>query len=343
MRDCVRTGATLATTGFCSLALFAAPAAASAELTWSAPAAVDPEASGVALNRVACPSTTQCTAVDGQGQEVTFNPQAPQGPTTVLISSHPLTGVACPSTTQCTAVDGQGQEVTFNPQSSTGETATKIDPGAIPLGLVCPSASLCTSVDDTGQAVTFNPQSGQMLASGVVDPGRILVGVDCPGSSTSKCAAVDSSGGAVLFDPQAPASQTPTQRTAYGPAAVAAVYATKAAALHRFQADVGGILKALRKLDPPAVSQPGYEAQIGALEGMRSSAGRLATALVNGPQGYVQRVLAQFDRAATSSQTVPAQKAQIAAIRGYDAQVARLAKLSQAAELERLRLTNTLT
>jgi hypothetical protein len=65
-------------------------------------------------------------------------------------------------------------------------------------------------------------------------------------------------------------------------------------------------------------------------------------ALAGGPHGNVQQLLIQFDRAATSNQTLAAQKARIAAVRAYDRASARLNKLTRAAELERLHLANNL-
>lgn len=209
-RDLPRLRVSVGTAVVCSVAMLTAPAAARAGLSWSGPDAVDPQAAGVALNRLACPATTQCTAVDANGQEVTFNPQSPEDPASAVLSTYALSGVACPSTSQCTAVDLSGQEVTFNPQSPNGGTHSEVDASGIPLGLVCPSAAQCTAVDTGGQAVTFNPESPGTPTSGVIDLGRILIGVACPGGSLTKCAAVDSGGGAVLFDPQAPSAQTPT-------------------------------------------------------------------------------------------------------------------------------------
>lgn len=136
---------------------------------------------------------------------------------------------------------------------------------------------------------------------------------------------------------------TSASESAYGASAVAAIYAGKAAALREFQASLNGVLRKLAELRPPAVSNPDYRGQVHAIRGMSSTAGQLATALQAGPQGNVQQLLAQFDRAATSNQTISAQKARIAAIRAYDGQSTRLAKLSQEAELERLRLVNALS
>jgi hypothetical protein len=221
MLRCARLSASIGSAFIVGLVLFSSSASASASLSWSRPQPVDPQAAGIALNRVACPTTTQCTAVDGRGQEVTFNPQSPQNPTVVVISSHTLSGLSCPSSTQCTAVDIAGQEVTFNPQTSAGGSPSEVDPSGIPLSLVCPSTSQCTAVDASGQAVTFNPQSPGNPTPGLINPNHILVSLDCPGSSTTWCAAVDSGGGAVTFNPQSLSQQTPVGVDANSPAAVA--------------------------------------------------------------------------------------------------------------------------
>jgi hypothetical protein len=134
-----------------------------------------------------------------------------------------------------------------------------------------------------------------------------------------------------------------SQQTAFGSAAVTAVYAGKAAALRQFQSSLNRVLAKLRELVPPAVSKPDYTGQVAALRGMSTTAGQLAAALQGGPTSGVQQLLAKFDRAATSNQTISAQKARIAAVRAYDGESTRLAKLSQAAELERLRLANNLS
>ena len=123
---------------------------------------------------------------------------------------------------------------------------------------------------------------------------------------------------------------------------MSAVFASKAAALRRFQATTGAILVQLRRLRPPPVSQPGYKSQVIALREMGTSAGRLAAALASGTASNVGPVLAQFDRAAASTETLAVQKAEIAAARAYDARVSALNALSQKIALERLRLSNDL-
>jgi len=133
-----------------------------------------------------------------------------------------------------------------------------------------------------------------------------------------------------------------SRQSAYGAAAVQAVYLDKAAALRRFQGETGVVLHELRRLRPPAVSRPGYAAQLASLTGMSASAGRLAAVLASGTLSNVQTLLVQFDRAAAHSSTVGVQRAQIAAVRAYDSRSAALDDLSQKVALERLRLSNTL-
>jgi hypothetical protein len=127
-----------------------------------------------------------------------------------------------------------------------------------------------------------------------------------------------------------------------GAGGVSAAYAAKAAALRRFQATLARIVAKLEKLAVPEASRPEYVAQLRALQGMSSTAGQLASALVASPQGNVQALLAQFDRAATSNQSLAVQRAQIAAVRAYDARVAALTALSKRIALERLRIDSTL-
>jgi alpha-tubulin suppressor-like RCC1 family protein len=176
------------------------------------------------LKSVACPSSSQCTAVDQFGREVTFNPISPGTPTSTTIDSgypnefHGFNSVACPSSTQCTAVDDIGQEVTFNPTSPGTPTPTTIDGGYVLASVACPSSTQCTAVDYQGHEVTFNPTS-----PGTPTPTRIGGGspsefqsesVACP--SSTQCTAVGEKGypgeGAqeATFNPISPGTPTPT-------------------------------------------------------------------------------------------------------------------------------------
>jgi hypothetical protein len=133
-----------------------------------------------------------------------------------------------------------------------------------------------------------------------------------------------------------------SQQSAYGAAAVAAVYAEKAAALRSFRSSLEAILAKLRPLKPPAVSRPDYDAQVRSLSGMSADAAKLADALSGGPHGNLQPLLTTFGRDAASAQGASVRKAHLAAVRAYDRQLARINRLSQDAEAERLRLADSL-
>jgi hypothetical protein len=132
------------------------------------------------------------------------------------------------------------------------------------------------------------------------------------------------------------------QTQAYGAAAVSALYAAKAHALRSFQRVATTIAGQLQRLKAPRVSLPQYRIELTSLRGMGMASGRLANALAGGAPGNVRSLLLDFDHAAAATRTHAAQRAQIAAIRAYDARTARLNKLSSAVAVERLRLSNTL-
>lgn len=125
-------------------------------------------------------------------------------------------------------------------------------------------------------------------------------------------------------------------------AAVAVAYELKAAALQRFAATASSTAKALRAIHPPAVWEPAYKTQLASLEGMSSGATHLAQALQSGQAGSFASLMLAFDRAATLSQTVAAQRAQIDAIKAYDRAVQGQNALADKIELERLRLADKL-
>ena len=71
--------------GLAVLGASAAPASA------ASPTKID----STQLDGVACPSTSQCTAVDFGGYEVTFNPNSPGNPTPTKIDTYvPNAGLA---------------------------------------------------------------------------------------------------------------------------------------------------------------------------------------------------------------------------------------------------------
>jgi hypothetical protein len=191
------------------------PGVARAALSWSGPITID-DNGGQGLVAVACPSTTQCTAVDGLGQEVTFNPGSPAIPTPTSIDDDAsLVAVACPTTTQCTAVDGRNQEVTFNPTAPGTPTPVTIDDeesGFGPTAIACPLTTQCTAVDGYGREVSFNPTDPGSPTPVAIENEYNLTGIAC--WSASQCTAVDGFGHELTFNPSAPG--TPTAHTIDG-------------------------------------------------------------------------------------------------------------------------------
>ncbi|HEV3321387.1 MAG TPA: hypothetical protein VG147_04250 [Solirubrobacteraceae bacterium] len=182
------------------------------------------QAAPTRLVGVACPSASQCTAVNAAGQEVTFNPASPGTPTPITIDSlltttyDSLTSIACPSVGQCAAIDAAGQEVTFNPASPGTLTPTTIDhhgaiePGVSPVNFLvsvaCPSSTQCTAVGYNGHEVTFNPASPSTASTMTVGSYQYSYkSVACP--SITQCTAIDSyTRRAVTFNPTSPGTVT---------------------------------------------------------------------------------------------------------------------------------------
>ncbi|MGO9789055.1 MAG: hypothetical protein ACLP8S_05850 [Solirubrobacteraceae bacterium] len=141
------------------------------------------------LNGVACPSTSQCTAVDYAGRQVTFDPTAPRTPTLAMIDTgRHLTGVACPSASQCVAVDDSSRAVEGDP-GNPGSWTVDVLAGANPLnalnGVACSSAAQCVTVDQVGNGFVGSGFVGSAPKLGVsvnIAPvsGRVLV--ELPGT-----------------------------------------------------------------------------------------------------------------------------------------------------------------
>jgi Bacterial Ig-like domain (group 3)/Putative Ig domain len=151
------------------------------------------------LSAVACPSASQCTAVDQLGDAVTFDPGSPGSATTTTIDSGvngALGGVACPSVSQCTAVDNAGRAVTFDPASpmSPAPIVTQIDTTSDNEleGIACASVTACVADDVGGNVVEGDPLSGVAWTATPIAASTLLSGVAC-GSSTA-CVAVDAAG-----------------------------------------------------------------------------------------------------------------------------------------------------
>jgi hypothetical protein len=166
---------------------------------------------------------SQCTAVDSDGNEVTFFPPAQTGASTADVDgAAALTGVSCPASNQCTAVDVNGTAVTFNPTSPAGASSAAIDPDPL-TGIACPAATFCVAIDDAGYAVQFDPQDplGPGYSDDRLDGARWLVSISC--SSVADCLALDDYGFLYLGtgSPSAPSAPTGPAPTAPSPPTVA--------------------------------------------------------------------------------------------------------------------------
>jgi hypothetical protein len=168
------------------LVLALEPASASAAPAWSAPAFLNVGIGNAdtGLTGLACPTSTQCVAVDVSGREVAFNPADPSGWSAYSIDgAHGLAGVSCAAASQCVAVDGLGNEITFDPQQvGASPRPHLIDPG-LPLNAVaCVSTSLCIAADADGQVVGFSPVDPSAARIVSVASGGLL-SLACPSST----------------------------------------------------------------------------------------------------------------------------------------------------------------
>ena len=157
-----------------------------------------------ALTAVACPSVSQCTAVDNFGNEITFDPRARADGVPVSINRYSqLWGIACPAARQCTAAGAHGRVFTFDPTRPATATATVVGPPEFPLvPVACPSSRQCTVVGRDGREVTFDPVSpGARTRARVVGNDEVDA-VACP--SARRCTAIGLDGRVVTFAPRPP-------------------------------------------------------------------------------------------------------------------------------------------
>jgi hypothetical protein len=188
----------------------APPGAAGAALQFSAPVALDDDGGSAQLSSVSCPTSTQCTALDGIGQETTFNPLAPGGFTVHQVEvGAQLEAIACPSSTECVAIDGAlqgtdvGHELTFDPGNPGSVTPHSIDTAPL-VGLACPATNQCVAIDSAGSEVSFDPQNltspaPTKLKLNTSSGAPALNAVAC--SSISECTVVDANGFYYTFNP----------------------------------------------------------------------------------------------------------------------------------------------
>jgi len=161
-----------------------------------------------AITGTACPTATECVAVDSDGSGISYDPSTGRfiKRRFNVEEGEALTGSACSSRTQCTAVDNDGQEITFSPLTGKVITTTAIDASVgldAPSGdsdnelddVSCPGVTLCVAIDTRGAAVAFNPRSKHSVKPTLIDTGNELTSISCP--TKHRCVAVDGSGRAL--------------------------------------------------------------------------------------------------------------------------------------------------
>jgi len=170
------------------------------------------------MSGIACPSRTQCTAIESGSSEVTFDPTTgainSAGVSAIDTTNNALTGIACVSTTECTAVDGGGNEITFDPTTGQEKAGGFLSLEAVPAtSVACQivnGSSQCTAVDTSGNEVTFSPDPpnvGINTNTPTQEDSGALQSVACP--SATQCTAVDTTGREVTFTPTSQTSSTP--------------------------------------------------------------------------------------------------------------------------------------
>jgi hypothetical protein len=158
---------------------------------------------------------SRCTAVDYNGQEVTFDPTAPPAtpsphsvdPSTVGFNA--LYDVACPSTSDCVAVDSSGNAIEGDPAQPSGWTVTPIPGAAALYAVTCSSVARCAAVDGEGNAfvgLKATPTNVSCV------PGSVTVGV----ATTCTATVTDPKQGAFASTPSGSVAFTTGDPGAFG-------------------------------------------------------------------------------------------------------------------------------
>ncbi|HEX3806144.1 MAG TPA: hypothetical protein VHV52_05110 [Gaiellaceae bacterium] len=132
--------------------------------------------------------------------------------------------------------------------------------------------------------------------------------------------------------------KTELGRTAKTTAATEALDTEKAGALEAYAATVDAAIAELGHLQPPPVWRPGYTTQLASLHDLRGTALALAAAIRANHASSLPPLLERFDRAAVSDASLPAQKAQRAAVVAYNARIKALVTLARKVGAEQIRL-----
>jgi len=137
-------------------------------------------------------------------------------------------------------------------------------------------------------------------------------------------------------------SKLKAARAAYVRAVAAAAAAGQAAALGEYLRVVASVQEGLRGLRPPPAMAPAYRTQRATLARVRATGVALVTALEKKQFKRVATLDRSFQQAATTSTSLSAQQAQIAAVKAYNGRVRAVGTLAARVDAERARLQKTL-
>jgi len=154
------------------------------------------------LTGLACPTTNQCSALDHQGDLVTFDPLEPGSPLRVTdavetFGAAQSVTIACPTTNACVTGAANGVDFADGDPLAAAQWESSDLGGLVMTGVACTSAAMCVIVGryggiflGTGSAgSTFTP-APQAVAEGAqttTKPVGAEVTVDCYGSPSADC------------------------------------------------------------------------------------------------------------------------------------------------------------
>jgi hypothetical protein len=124
--------------------------------------------------------------------------------------------------------------------------------------------------------------------------------------------------------------------------AVTAAAAGQAAAINTYLLEVAKVLAGLRGLRPPPAMAPAYRTQVATLGRVRATGTALVVALERKQYARVAALDRSFQQAASASTSLAAQRAQIAAVKAYNARVQAVGSLALRVDGERARLQKKL-
>jgi hypothetical protein len=116
----------------------------------------------------------------------------------------------------------------------------------------------------------------------------------------------------------------------------------QAKALDAYGAALEAVATTIRSLEPPALLMPVQRSQLQTLARARKAAAALAAALRRKDAAAVQKLAREFQQASLSGDSVSAQQARIAGIKGYNGRVKAVRRLAASVGRERDRLQRTL-